>query len=107
MKLLLSLFMIKNILYNNISFITKINSNSNKLLHNLDYHKNTNLGNDERNEIYFTNDTCEIAKIARNMDILDRINKLKKIHNIHYEIENIKKINIKPGNIKSGLLSDW
>jgi hypothetical protein len=41
------------------------------------------------------------------MDILDKINKLKKIHNIHYEIENMKKINIKPGNIKSGLVSDW
>jgi|688.fasta_scaffold473073_1 hypothetical protein len=88
MKLLLSLFMIKNILYNNI--ITKINNDSNK---------NSNLGNDERNEKYFTNDTCEIAKIARNMDILDRIDKLKNIHNIHYEIENMRKIDIKPGNI--------
>ena len=117
MNLLLSLFIIKKILYNNMIFITKINNNSNKieiletshikLLHNLDFHKNTNLGNDERNEKYFTNDICEIAEIARNMDILDKINKLKKIHNIHYEIENMKKINIKPGNIKSGLVSDW
>lgn len=105
MKLLLSLslFMIKNMSHNDISFITKINSNGDKLSHDLEHHENANLGNDERNEKYFTNDAHEMAKIARNIDILDKMNKLKKIHDVHHEMENMKKINIKPGNMKSGL----
>lgn len=101
--LLLSLFMIKN------TFFSKMNIHGNKsetmITGNIKVlHKNTNLGNDERNNTYFADEICDVSKIARNMDILDRMNKLK---NGNVDTMNIDTMNIKAGNIRAKLLSDF
>lgn len=87
----LSLFMMKNTFFSKTGNV--------KVLH-----ENTNLGNDERNNTYFADDACDVSKIARNMDILERMNKLK---NGNVDAMNMDAMNIKAGNIRAKLLSDW
>ncbi len=97
-----------------------------------DIHINDRLGYDERYVNFYTNitresiqsiqstkskDREELLKIARNMDILEKIKKLEQIHattpcyisepaaRILYE--EIDYMNIRPANIKASLLSDW
>lgn len=116
---LLSLFITMNMLYND-TFTKKHNTNNNEdivtcnkfdaiIREYNNKNKNMNLGNDERDESYFTDNTYDVSRISIYIDILDEMNKLKNIENIHSEIENIKNKNTKimAGNIKSGLSCDW
>ena len=94
-----------------------------------DIHINDRLGYDERYVNFYTNitresiqsiqskDREELLKIARHMDILEKIKKLEQIHattpcyisepaaRILYE--EFGYMNIRPANIKASLLSDW
>ena len=109
---LLSLFITSRIVCKNMIISNTINSEK-------DIHINPNLGYDDRYVHYYANVTeIGIDKITRYMDILEKMNTLKKITSYgpyrddSEKISNILRdeighMDIRSYSIKRGLISDW